>query len=160
MSVLPSNLTALKFLSLPLHHSGDFIYSHSLSLILYADGTKALIPHQLCLLSSRFIDPISHLVISIAFHLSRSKTGCHLSTPIPRPAPPDVSNSVNSTAATQVSKRKPPIFRSSSPPTVAPGQVSVPLVLSPSRESVLQGLRLPIRLVHALRHHQRSSAFL
>ena len=74
MSVLPSNLTALKFLSLPLHLSGDFIYSHSLRLILYADGTKALSPHQLCLLSSRLIDPISHLVISTAFHLSRSKT--------------------------------------------------------------------------------------
>lgn len=72
--ILTSNLAALKFLSLPLHHSGDFIYSHSLSLILYTDGTKARIPHQICLLSSRPTDPISHLVISTAIHLKRCKT--------------------------------------------------------------------------------------
>ena len=74
VSVLSSNLAALQFLSLPLHHSGDFIDSCNVSLILYADGTKALIPHQICLLSSRPIDPISHLVISTAIHLNRCKT--------------------------------------------------------------------------------------
>ena len=78
----------------------------------------------------------------------------------PRPAPPEVFNSINSTAAMQVSKKKPPIFRSSLPPTVAPNQVSLPLVLSPFKESVLQCLPPPAPLLPPLKHHQLSSAFL
>ena len=87
---------------------GDLIYSHSLSLIiLYADGTKALVQHQFSLLSSRPIDPISHLVNPAAVQLNKSKTE-RVIFPllVPRPDLPEVVNSTNTTASTQVSKKE------------------------------------------------------